>query len=145
MPGRKRTESIPKRFSLLGVLQGLMVSDNLGDVADEIDHLHDLMGLDRPAGNFVEGWTAEDLARVKIREVDAPLEVGNPIIVVEPGHQYLNNLGYVHKVDGVVISVLLNRHAKTITKFQRPELQYYSGHMGGLSYEAKRSILEGTV
>ena len=56
--------NIDKRFSLLGILAGLMVSENLGDVHDEINHLCDLIGIDRPEGNFVDGWTDEDLKRV---------------------------------------------------------------------------------
>ncbi len=41
-----------------------MVSENLGDVHDEIDHLHDLVGLPRPEGNFEEGWTSKDWKNV---------------------------------------------------------------------------------
>ena len=51
-----------ERSSLFGVLRGLMVSENLGDVHDEINLLHDLIGLPRPEGNFDDGWTDKDWA-----------------------------------------------------------------------------------
>jgi hypothetical protein len=53
-----------KRFSLLGIIRGLMVAENLGDVADEINHLHDLVGIPRPEGNFLDGWSTQDWANV---------------------------------------------------------------------------------
>jgi hypothetical protein len=59
MSGARRT-NVPQRFSLLGIIGGLMVADNLGDVADEIDHLRDLAGVPRTQGNFLDGWTAAD-------------------------------------------------------------------------------------
>lgn len=52
--------NVPGRFSLLGIISGLMVSENLGDVHDEINFLCDLVGIPRPEGNFEEGWTKED-------------------------------------------------------------------------------------
>jgi hypothetical protein len=52
--------NIERRFTLLGIIGGLMLADHLGDVADEIDHLHDLVGLSRPEGDFIEGWTTND-------------------------------------------------------------------------------------
>lgn len=52
--------NIEKRFSLLGIIGGLMVAEHLGDVADEINHLHDLAGLPRPEGDFLDGWTPAD-------------------------------------------------------------------------------------
>jgi hypothetical protein len=55
---------IPDRFSLLGIIRGLMVAENLGDVADEINHLHDLAGLPRPEGDFLDGWTERDWENV---------------------------------------------------------------------------------
>ena len=55
-----------KRMSLLGILGGLMVSENLGDVHDEINLLHDLIGLPRPEGNFLDGWTEQDWAAVGV-------------------------------------------------------------------------------
>lgn len=58
------TTNVPERFSLLGIISGLMLAENLGDVRDEIDHLHDLAGLPRPTGGFLDGWTDEDLRRV---------------------------------------------------------------------------------
>jgi hypothetical protein len=57
--------NIPPRFSLLGIISGLMVSENLGDVHDEIDHLHDLAGIPRPEGNYEEGWTDRDWRNVE--------------------------------------------------------------------------------
>lgn len=51
---------IDERFSLRGIIGALMVADNLGDVADEINHLHDLAGIPRPEGNFLDGWTEQD-------------------------------------------------------------------------------------
>lgn len=51
---------VPQRFSLLGIIGGLMVADNLGDVAEEIGHLCDLAGVNRPEGNFLDGWTLQD-------------------------------------------------------------------------------------
>jgi hypothetical protein len=57
--------NVPARFSLLGIIGGLMVAENLGDVHDEINFLHDLAGIRRPEGNFIDGWTAEDFKRVR--------------------------------------------------------------------------------
>jgi hypothetical protein len=54
----------PKRFSLLGIIGGLMVADNMGDVHEEINHLCDLVGIDRPEGNFLDGWTTADYDRL---------------------------------------------------------------------------------
>lgn len=54
----------PPRFSMLGIIRGLMLADNLGDVHDEINHLHDLVGLPRPEGSFEEGWTPADFRNV---------------------------------------------------------------------------------
>lgn len=48
--------NVPQRFSLLGIIRGLMVADNMGDVHDEINHLCDLAGVERPEGNFLLGW-----------------------------------------------------------------------------------------
>jgi len=56
--------NIDHRFSLLGIIGGLMVAENLGDVHDEINHLCDLAGISRPDGNFEEGWTDDDWKRV---------------------------------------------------------------------------------
>ena len=54
--------NVDERFSLRGIIRGLMLSENFGDVHDEILHLHDLIGLPRPEGNFLEGWTDADFA-----------------------------------------------------------------------------------
>lgn len=56
--------NIPPRFSLLGIIGGLMVAENLGDVHDEVNHLCDLAGIPRPEGSFVEGWTVQDWRNV---------------------------------------------------------------------------------
>lgn len=56
--------NVPRRFSLQGILGGLMLAENLGDVHDEIDHLHDLIGIPRPEGNHLDGWTDQDLANL---------------------------------------------------------------------------------
>ena len=61
--------NVPERFSLLGIIRGLMLSDHLGDVRDEIDFLHDLAGLPRPEGGYGE-WTKEDFRRVGIEPED---------------------------------------------------------------------------
>ncbi len=58
--------NIPERFSLRGIIGGLMLADHLGDVRDEINHLCDLAGIPRPEGGFVEGWTRQDFANVGI-------------------------------------------------------------------------------
>jgi hypothetical protein len=52
--------TVDRRFSLLGIIGGLMVSENQGDVHDEINHLCDLAGISRPEGNFLDGWTQQD-------------------------------------------------------------------------------------
>lgn len=66
--------NISERFSLLGIIRGLMLSENLGDVHDEINHLHDLVGLPQPSGNFLEGWKTEDLLRVGVDKRDLMVE-----------------------------------------------------------------------
>lgn len=48
--------NVPERFSLQGIIRGLMLAENLGDVHDEINHLCDLAGRPRPHGSFQEGW-----------------------------------------------------------------------------------------
>lgn len=55
--------NVPERFSLRGITRGLMLSDHLGDVRDEVDYLHDLMGLPRPEGGYGE-WTKGDFAQL---------------------------------------------------------------------------------
>lgn len=63
--------NIPQRFSLVGIIGGLMMSDHLGDVRDEIDYLHDLVGLPRPEGGFADGWTERDLRNVGLSDEEA--------------------------------------------------------------------------
>lgn len=58
------TSNIPERFTLLGIIGGLMVTENEGDVHDEINHLCDLVGIPRPEGDFLDGWTDQDLRSV---------------------------------------------------------------------------------
>lgn len=55
-----------KRFSLLGIIKGLMVADNLGDVNEELNHLCDLVGIDRFEGNYLDGWTEKDWESVDV-------------------------------------------------------------------------------
>jgi hypothetical protein len=55
----------PARFSLLGIIGALMVSDNRGDVHEEINHLCDLAGVPRPEGNFLNGWTDQDWTNIR--------------------------------------------------------------------------------
>jgi len=57
--------NLPHRFSLLGIISGLMVAENLGDVNDEILHLCDLAGIPRLEGGFLDGWTDEDWKLVR--------------------------------------------------------------------------------
>ncbi len=45
------------------VIRRLMLAENLGDVHDEINALHDLFGLPRPEGGFFE-WTDNDFAAI---------------------------------------------------------------------------------
>lgn len=67
-PGTDYTTTRQHRLSLLGIIHGLMLSDNLGDVHDEINFLHDLVGLPRPEGDFLHGWTEADLKRLEAPE-----------------------------------------------------------------------------
>lgn len=55
-----------ERKTLMGITRGLMLSENLGDVHDEINELHDLLGLLRPEGTFLYGepWTERDFERL---------------------------------------------------------------------------------
>jgi hypothetical protein len=48
--------------SLLRIIRRLMMSENLGDVHNEVNLLHDLIGLPRPEGDFNYGWTDKDWA-----------------------------------------------------------------------------------
>jgi len=53
-----------KRTSLLGIIGGLMVAENMGDVHDELNFLCDLVGIPRPEGNYLDGWTDQDWRNV---------------------------------------------------------------------------------
>ena len=52
----------PKRDSLVGIIGGLMLSENMGDVHDEIILLCQAIGIEPPEGGFGE-WTARDSER----------------------------------------------------------------------------------
>ncbi len=54
----------PDRSSLLGIIGGLMVSENMGDVHDELNLLCDLVGIPRPKGNYLTGWIDADYRSV---------------------------------------------------------------------------------
>lgn len=56
--------------SLIGVLRGLMLSENLGDVRDEIDFLCDIIGIPRFDGDYLDGWTDDDYRSVGIEPED---------------------------------------------------------------------------
>lgn len=52
-----------ERKDLCRITRGLMLSENLGDVHDGINELHDFLDLPRPEGSFLggdEGWTDKD-------------------------------------------------------------------------------------
>ncbi len=52
------------RGSLLDIIGGLMLAQNMGDVHDEINLLCDLAGISRPEGDFLDGWTEQDWRNV---------------------------------------------------------------------------------
>lgn len=54
----------PARGSLLGIIGGLMLCENLGDVHDEINNLCDAVGIPHPDGDFLDGWTDQDWINV---------------------------------------------------------------------------------
>lgn len=41
-------------------IRGLMLSDNLGDVHEEVDQLRAAIGLPYLEGDYLSGWTATD-------------------------------------------------------------------------------------
>ena len=49
-----------ERDRLIGAIAGLMLSDNLGDVHEQLHRLRTLAGLSRLEGNFLNGWTEAD-------------------------------------------------------------------------------------
>lgn len=59
-----QSDENPNRFSFFGIIGGLMVSENMGDIHDELNHLCDLVGIPRFEGNFQEGWTKRDWASI---------------------------------------------------------------------------------
>lgn len=52
------------REQLIATLRGLMLSEHLGDVHDEIIELAQHLGLDGLEGDFFDGWTDKDWASV---------------------------------------------------------------------------------
>lgn len=56
--GFQKTE----RSSIEGIVGGLMVAENMGDVHDEFDLLVARAGLEPLEGNFLEGFTDRDHA-----------------------------------------------------------------------------------
>lgn len=46
------------------ITRSLMFADNLGDVHECINALHDLLGVQQPEGDFNDGWTDEDWDRI---------------------------------------------------------------------------------
>lgn len=62
--------NIDPRFSLRGIIRGLMLAENFGDVHDELMHLYDLAGLPRPEGDFMGGWSDQDWRNVDIDPED---------------------------------------------------------------------------
>jgi hypothetical protein len=55
---------MPPRSHPIRVLVGLMLAENLGDVQDEINLLHDHFGLPRPEGVVFDGFTDADYQRI---------------------------------------------------------------------------------
>lgn len=54
----------PERTSLLGIIGGLMLAEHLGDVHDELLMLCDIAGIPRLTGNYIDGWSVDDLVSV---------------------------------------------------------------------------------
>lgn len=54
-----------ERNQLIQAIQGLMVAENMGDVHDYLNLLHDLAGLPRPEGDYLSGWTETDWAHLE--------------------------------------------------------------------------------
>lgn len=50
-----------ERAKLSGIVLGLMLAENMGDVHDYINLLHELLGLKCPEGDFLHGWTDDDI------------------------------------------------------------------------------------
>lgn len=53
-----------ERAALFEILRGLMMSDNLGDVHEEIDQLRKFVGLPETTGNFDSGWSRKDMESI---------------------------------------------------------------------------------
>jgi hypothetical protein len=49
----------------LRVINALMYSENHGDIHDVINRLCDIAGIDKPEGNFQDGWTKKDRKAVE--------------------------------------------------------------------------------
>lgn len=54
------------RDGIIRAIRSLMYADNMGDVHEVINHLCALVGLPAPEGNYLDGWTDEDNARMGI-------------------------------------------------------------------------------
>ena len=74
LPERIKIKS-PDRFSLLGIVRGLMMAENLGDVHDELFNICDLIGIPRFVGGYEYGWTDQDLESVGLPGASRP-EIG---------------------------------------------------------------------
>jgi hypothetical protein len=55
----------PEKEALKEIALSLMLSENMGDVHDVLNTLHVFLGLPRPEGNYLQGWSEEDMARLE--------------------------------------------------------------------------------
>ena len=53
-----------EKEDLLFAIRGLMLSDTLGDVHDEIIRLCELADVEAPEGDFIHGWSDDDWAKL---------------------------------------------------------------------------------
>lgn len=56
--------SEPERDSIEGIVGGLMVAENMGDVHDEFRLVCWRAGVPEPEGDFINGFSDEDRDRV---------------------------------------------------------------------------------
>lgn len=49
---------------LVPIIRSLMFSENMGDVHEVIDRLCKMAGIPVPEGDFLDGWTDQDLRNV---------------------------------------------------------------------------------
>ncbi len=60
-----KIEIHPQAEALLrGVIHSLMLCENLGDVHDEIVVTCNLLGIEPPRGDFMDGWDDGELERI---------------------------------------------------------------------------------